>query len=399
MPMATPRAHEAERGVKPAAKEELWQYSATKVLSHATKPSARVEGALARATATQLPGFVSCAETARAEAAHLEGDAEARKGDTLYGLPVVVDGSLCGVCWRRWGVACGLSTPIGSAEVAAHPVTQQLARSGAVLVGVSNASARGGADSGVVAAVACGNASVGCLIDTTRGGALGAAAAARIIALHPTPATVPHTIDPDGEHFAALHWHATLLAREVEDVAVLYDALYLMQGWGNVGVCAPPRRSLGGGSAPEPKGPPSARSAVSQGRAAAEGGAAAASPRRGFNRTAALKTVVARQAQALPTRVAWTVELARGQEGLGAACEAAAGWFEGVGARVDNATPGFGDTSALLQRCHGNECARARYVCVACMGVSLQQDMPACPPPPPPPPPRMHCVLIRHRLA
>ena len=354
-------AKEVDESCSQRPQQELWRRSATAVLEGGERPSpvAWVEDALARARDTQLPGFVSC-ETARDDAARLQADAAARSHDVLYGLPVLVDGSLCASCWRRWGVESRLSVPIGAPEVATHPVTERLALSGAVLVGVSNASP--GVGSGAVAAVACGNAALGVVVDTTRGGVLGAAAAARIVALHPTPATIPHTIDPDGEHFASLHWHATLLGRGVGDIALLYDALYTAEGWGNAGVCPPPRLSLAGCSAPEPSGPPCARSAVSQGRAAAEGGGV--SPPSGFNRTAVPKTVLARQAQALPTRVAWSVELSPGDETLAKACQTAAEWFKGVGARVDRATPALCNASTLLQRCHGNECGRAR--CASC---------------------------------
>ncbi len=355
--------------------EELWRRSATAVLAGSERPSpvAWVEDALARARATQLPGFVSCCETARDDARRLQADADARSQDVLYGVPILVDGSLCTACWRRWGAASGLSALIGAAEVATHPVMERLALRGAVLVGVSNAGRDVG--SSAVAAVANGNAPVGIVVDTTRGAALGSAAAAGIVALHPTPGTIPHTIDPDGEHFAALHWHATLLGRGVDDVALLYDALYTAEGWGNA-VCPPPRLSLVGGSAPKPSGVPCARSAVSQGRAAAEGGGV--SPPRGFNRTAVPKTAVARQAQALPGRVAWSVELSPSHETLATVCQAAAEWFEGVGARVDKACPALSNPSTLLQRCHGTECGRARCAFCTRLLVRMPASLRAC---------------------
>ncbi len=355
-------AAEVDESCGERPEEALWRRSATAVLASAERPSpvAWVEDALARARATELPGFVSCGDIARDDAARLQADADARSQDVLYGVPILVDGSLCSACWRRWGVASGLSESIRPGEVVTHPVTECLALRGAVLVGVSNAGP--GVGSGAVAAVACGNAPVGIVVDTTCGAVLGTAAAAGIVALHPTPATIPHTIDPDGEHFAALHWHATLLGHGIDDIALLYDGLYAAEGWGNAGVCPPPRLSLAGGSAPKPSGPPGARSAVSQGRAAAEGGGV--SPPRGFNRTAVPKTAVARQAQALPARVAWSVELSPGHERLATVCQAAAEWFEGVGARVDKATPALSNPSTLLQRCHGTECRRAR--CVFC---------------------------------
>ena len=367
-------AGEVDESCVERSEEQLWKRSATAVLAGSERPSpvTWAEDALARARATQLPGFVTCGETARDHAMRLQADADARSQDILYGVPILVDGSLCTACWRRWGAVSGLSALIGAAEVATHPVVERLALRGAVLVGVSNACR--GVGSSAVAAVANGNAPVGIIVDTTRGAVLGAAAAAGIVALHPTPATIPHTIDPDGEHFAALHWHATLLGRGVDDIALLYDALYTVEGWGN-SVCPPPRLSLVGGSAPKPSGVPCARSAVSQGRAAAEGGGM--SPTRGFNRTTVPKAMIARHAQALPGRVAWSVELSPGHETLATACQAAAEWFEGVGARVDKACPALSNQSTLLQRCHGTECGRARCAFRSRLLVRVPACLPA----------------------
>ena len=224
----------------------LSQLSATALssllASGGTTPDAVARAFATRALATALPAFAGCAERGAAPAPQTAtgGGGGQRDGGVppqqlLRGIPVVLDGSLCASRWRRWGCAAGLVAPVGAAEVAQHPVAGQLLGcSGATLVGVSNISSSSAPNSGAIAAVACGNSSAACLIDDSRGGALTAAAiTGRIVALHPSPATTPHVIHPEGEHYPALHWHATLLARSVEDLALLYDALYTPQGWGS----------------------------------------------------------------------------------------------------------------------------------------------------------------------
>ena len=140
-------------------------------------------------------------------------------------------------------------------------------------------------------------------------------------------------------------------------------------------LCPPPRIALGGGSAPAPNAPASARTAVSQGRAAAEGGGRALASPRGFNRTAARKTVLSRHAQALPGRVAWTARLCGNAPA--ADVEAAVQWFETIGARVDEAAPAFDGVSALFKRCHGAECARSSGG-VFCFSVAHRSRLHPC---------------------
>ena len=195
---------------------------------------ALLELSAAEAVAQRASGAVSADELADA-ALSVEGSAlptgfvparERGKGrggsDEIEGLrclPLVVDGSLCASLWRRWGVAAGVAAPIAAHEVVDHPVARQLISHGGVAIGAANGAGC------AVAAVAHRHGWGGFVVDDARGNSLATAAASGLVALHPSPATIPHRLHPDGHHIASLHGHATLIAREVADAAVLFDEL------------------------------------------------------------------------------------------------------------------------------------------------------------------------------
>ena len=198
------------------------------------KPRALLELSAAEAVAQRASGAVSADELAEA-ALSAEGSAlptgfvpareraKARGGsDEIEGLrclPLVVDGSLCASLWRRWGVAAGVAAPIAAHEVVDHPVARQLISHGGVAIGAANGAGC------AVAAVAHRHGWGGFVVDDARGNSLATATASGLVALHPSPATIPHRLHPDGHHIASLHGHATLIAREVADAAVLFDEL------------------------------------------------------------------------------------------------------------------------------------------------------------------------------
>eukprot|EP01045_Picozoa_sp_COSAG04_P004563 COSAG04_NODE_201_length_20457_cov_316.186462_1_plen_483_part_00 len=198
------------------AKKALLELSAAEVVAQRASgavSAAELAEAVLSAKNSALPtGFVpACPERAQARG---ESDTEG-----LRCLPLVVESSLCASLWRRWGVAAGVAAPIAAHELDDHPVARQLVSHGGVAIGAANG---GGC---AVAAVAHRHGWGGFVVDDARGNSLAAAAASGLVALHPSPATIPHRLHPDGHHIASLHGHATLIAREVADAAVLFDEL------------------------------------------------------------------------------------------------------------------------------------------------------------------------------
>ena len=185
---------------------------------------------------------------------------------------------------------------------------------------------------------------------------------AGIVGMRPTPATIPHPSPV--EAFAALHWHAGMMGCAVADVALIYDALYDVRGWGHVHprprLRLPPLPSDGRDSSSPPQArllPLCGTDAVARGRAAITAKAPAKAPSATkiqggthggrFNKTTVvLKTSAKSEAEleqlmsggVLPSKVAWSIDLccldlppaeseSQSELGLQAMVSHAAAWF------------------------------------------------------------------------